>query len=57
MWKKSLAMAALICSSEAMHSLAAKTVTLNAPCWRALVLAGCNNNRANHNANGWRVLA
>jgi hypothetical protein len=46
-----------ICSSWAMHSMAARSLTLAALSARGFVLAGHNNNRANNNANRWRARA
>jgi hypothetical protein len=40
-----------------MHPVAAKTMNLDARSTRGDVLAACNNNRANNNANRWRALA
>ncbi|HTH67634.1 MAG TPA: hypothetical protein VL545_05235 [Rhodanobacter sp.] len=38
-----------------MHSVTASTMNFTAPSARSFVLAGNNNNRANHNANFWRA--
>jgi len=40
-----------------MHPVAASRLNATAPFARGFVLAGNNNNRANNNANRWRVRA